>query len=125
MALLRMSAKSVFDDHMAENELLITRSMTELPQMFVTQYKKNVIPLTPFKTGALRRSIVTQVMGNQANIAWRLPYAIDQDEGVDQKSGTVYHHWTTPGTGPHFKDKAFEATIKQVDPMFRELGLVK
>lgn len=120
-----MSANAVFDDNLAENELLITRSMTELPQMFVTQFKKNVIPFTPYRSGALRRSIVTQVMGNQANIAWRLPYAVDQNEGQDQKTGTVYHHWTTPGTGPGFKDKAFAATIKQVDPMFRELGLVK
>lgn len=120
-----MSAKAVFDDHMAENELLITRSMVELPQMFVTQFKKNVIPFTPKDTGALRRSIVTQVLGNEARIGWRLPYAVDQDEGVDQKTGHVYSHWTTPGTGPHFKDKAFTATIKQIDPMFRELGLVK
>lgn len=123
--MLRMSAKAVFDDKLAEDELLITRSMTELPQMFVTQFKKNVIPFTPFKTGALRRSIVTQVIGHQANIAWRLPYAVDQDEGVDQKTGRVYRNYTTPGTGAHFKDKALAMTIQQVDPMFRELGLVK
>lgn len=123
--MLRMSAKAVFNDHMAENELLITRSMTELPRMFVTQFKKNVIPFTPKDTGALRRSIVTQVIGKKANIAWRLPYAIDQNEGVDQKTGRVYRNYTTPGTGPHFKDKALAMTIKQVDPMFRELGLTK
>ena len=121
--MLRMSAKAVFDDKMAENELLITRSVVTLPKMFVTQYRKNVAPLTPYKTGALRRSIVTQVMGNRANIAWRLPYAIDQNEGVDQKTGRVYRNYTTPGTGPKFKDKAFELTIRQIDPMFRELGL--
>jgi hypothetical protein len=92
--MLRMSARAVFDDRLAEDELLIT-------------------------------SIVTQVLGHKANIAWRLPYAVDQDAGVDQKTGNVYRHYTTPGTGPHFKDKALNLTIRQVDPMFRELGLTK
>lgn len=121
--MLRMSAKAVFDDKMAQNELLITRSMTELPRMFVTQFKKNALPLTPKKTGALRRSIVTQVIGHQANVAWRLPYAVDQNAGMDQKTGRIYRNYTTPGTGPHFKDKAMNLTIRQIDPMFRELGL--
>lgn len=121
--MLRMSAKAVFDDKLAEDELLITRSVTELPRMFVTQYRKNVAPITPKKTGALRRSIVTQVLGNQANIGWRLPYAIDQNQGFDSKTGAPYKNYTTPGTGPRFKDKALELTIRQVDPMFRELGL--
>lgn len=120
---LRMSASSVFDDHTADAELLITRSATELPRMFVEQFKKNVIPLTPMRSGALRRSIVTQVIGYEANIAWRLPYAIDQDAGVDQKTGRVYKKYTTPGTGPHFKDQALALTMRQVDPMFKELGL--
>lgn len=122
--MLRMSAKAVFDDKLAEDELLITRAAVNLPKMFVTQYKKNVLPLTPRRSGALRRSIVTSAVGHTAQIGWRLPYAIDQDLGVDQKSGRVYRNYTTPGTGPHFKDKALALTIKQLDPMFREVGLV-
>lgn len=123
--MLRMSAKAVFNDHTAENELLISRSVSTLPLMFVTRYKRNVAPLTPMKSGALRRSIVTQVVGHSANIAWRLPYAIDQNLGRDQQTGRVYKHYTTPGTGPNFKDRALAMTITQVDPMFRELGLTK
>jgi hypothetical protein len=121
--MFRISAKAVFDDHLAADELLITEAATNLPKMFTTQYRRNVLPLTPRKTGALRRSIVTQAIGHTAKIAWRLDYAIDQNLGVDQKTGRVYRHWTTPGTGPGFKDKALALTIRQLDPMFREVGL--
>lgn len=121
--MFRMSAKAVFDDKLAADELLITEAASNLPRMFTVQYRRNVLPLTPRKTGALRRSIVTQAIGHTAKIAWRLDYAIDQNLGVDQKTGTVYKHWTTPGTGPGFKDKALALTIRQLDPMFREVGL--
>lgn len=121
--MLRMSAKAVFDDKTAEAELLITRSATNLPRMFVENYKRNVAPITPKRTGALRRSIVTRSLGTEAEIAWRLPYAIDQDAGIDSITGRVYRNYTTPGTGPHFKDKAFAMTIQQIEPMFTELGL--
>lgn len=123
--MFRMSAKAVFDRKLQEDQLLITRSVTELPRMFVTQYKKNVAPITPRKSGALRRSIITQVIGKRANIAWRLPYAVDQNLGYDTVTGRPYRKYTTPGTGSHFKDKALDLTIRQVDPMFRELGLTK
>jgi hypothetical protein len=123
--MLRMSAKAVFDDHLAANELLITEAATNLPRMFTVQFRKNVIPFTPKKTGALRRSIVTQAIGHTAKIAWRLPYAVDQNLGVDQTTGRAYKRWTTPGTGPGFKDKALALTIRQLDPMFREVGLTK
>lgn len=121
--MLRMSAKAVFDDHTAEAELLITRSGSALPRIFVEHYKRNVVAITPKRTGALRRSIVTRAVGYEAEIGWRLPYAIDQDAGVDRITGRVYKNYTTPGTGPHFKDKAFRATILQVEPMFGEAGL--
>jgi len=120
-----MSAKAVFDDALAADELLITEAATNLPRMFVTQFRKNVIPFTPKKTGALRRSIVTQAQGTTAKIAWRLPYAVDQNAGVDLKTGVRYKNYTTPGTGSGFKDKALGLTIRQLDPMFREVGLRK
>jgi hypothetical protein len=123
--MLRISASSVFDDATAVNELLITRSAALLPRKFVEQYKRNVLPLTPKRSGALRRSIVTRASGYQAEIAWRLPYAVDQDAGIDSITGRVYRNYTTPGTGPHFKDQAMALTIRQIDPMFRELGLTK
>lgn len=121
--MLRISAKAVFDDKLAADELLITEAAVNLPRMFTVQYRKNVLPLTPKKTSALRRSIVTQSLGHTAKIAWRLPYAVDQNLGVDQATGRVYRHWTTPGTGPGFKDKALALTMQQLDPMFREVGL--
>lgn len=123
--MIRMSAKAVFDNNLKEDELLITRAVSNLPKMFAAQYRRNVAPITPKKSGALRRSIITQVSGKHANIGWRLPYAKDQNEGVDSVTGRVYRNYTTPGTGPHFKDIALAMTIRQLDPMFRETGLTK
>lgn len=121
--MLRLSAKAVFDDKMAANELLITEAASNVAPAFARRYRQNVVNFTPKKTGALRRSIVTQTTGHMAKIGWRLPYAIDQNLGVDQKTGRVYRHWTTEGTGPGFKDKALALTMQQLDPIFREVGL--
>lgn len=110
---------------MYTNGLLMTEAATNIPPEFAKRYRANVLGLTPKKSGALRRSIVTQVLGHTARIAWRLPYAVDQNLGVDQETGRVYRHWTTPGTGPGFKDRALALTMQELDPMFREFGLKK
>lgn len=121
--MLRMSAKAVFNDHTKDNVALVRRSTRILPELFVVQFRKNVAPITPKKTGALRRSIITTVSGGVGRIAWRLPYAADQEAGVDSKTGKPYHHWTTPGTGPHFMRKAYAKTYRDMQATLRQLGL--
>lgn len=120
-----MSAKAVFDNSLKYDQDLLRTSTAILPELWVTQFKKNVIPFTPKETGALRRSIITQVSGNKAYIAWRLPYAKDQNEGVDSKTGRPYEHWTTPGTGPDFMGKAYRKTYRDMQATIRSLGLTK
>jgi len=139
-----LSAKAFFDDHTQSNIRLLIRAETALPVEFVKRYKKNVAKITPKKTGALRRSIITQITGSQANISWRSPYAKAQNEGGhtvprkvtgpnkrDGGFGVImpltyrYTRYTTAGTGPKFATRAFMTTNNEMQSVLRELGLTK
>lgn len=137
-----LSAKAFFNDRIGDNITLIKQANTQLPAEFVKHYKKNVAPITPMKTGALRRSIITQVLGTRAQIGWRAPYAMAQDDGGhtvphavkgpntrDGGYGTIaagfyrYSRYTTPGTGPNFAHRAFMQTVSEMPSVYRELGM--
>lgn len=139
-----ITAKAFFDNKIDYNVTLLRRAETALPEEFVRLYKRNVVNLTPRKTGALRRSIITQALGNRAEIAWRMPYAKAQEDGGHTQSHTVrginhrdggggtiqpgsyrYRNYTTPGTGPHFATIAFKATTAQMPAIYRQLGLIE
>jgi len=122
--------------------MLLIRAETMIPAEFVRRYKKNVVKITPFKSGALRRSIITQQLGNTANISWRSRYAGAQNEGghnvsekrivnIDGHFVTLqpgfyrYRKYTTPGTGAHFANIAYKQTINEMPETMRELGLTK
>lgn len=118
-----ITAKAFFNNKIDYNVTLLRRAETALPEEFIRLYKRNVVDITPKKTGALRRSIITQALGNRAQIAWRMSYAKAQDDGGH--NGYIYRNYTTPGTGPHFATTAFRMTTAQMPAVYRELGLVK
>ena len=118
-----LTSKVFFENNAASNKLLIKQAETAIPQEFVRLFKKNVVSLTPKKTGALRRSIITQAVGSRAQIGWRSAYAKIQNQPEDY--GVVYRNYTTEGTGPHFAEKAFRATRDQLPAVARSLGLTK
>lgn len=140
-----ISAKAYFNPTKLNTTVqLYRRAETELPAEFVRLYKRNVVAITPRKSGALRRSIITQALGNRAEISWRMPYAMAQDKGGHTQSHTVrginkrdggggtimpgsyrYRNYTTPGTGPNFATIAFKATTAQMPAVYRQLGLTK
>lgn len=137
-----MSAKMFFEDNMPHNERLLIRAETDIPAEFIKRYKRNVVKITPMKSGALRRSIITLASRGRADISWRSAYAKRQNEGghsvtekrvvyIDGKFVTLmpgfyrYSNYTTPGTGPHFANVAFQRTRAEMPPVFRELGLTK
>ena len=137
-----LTAKAFFEDNTQNNIRLLIRAEETIPAEFVKRYKKNVVKLTPRKTGALRRSIITQQLGNTANISWRMPYAAAQNKGghtvtetrrvnIDGRFVTLkpgyyqYRHYTTPGTGSGFASQAFRETQREMPAVLRELGLTK
>lgn len=141
------SAKAFFKDGTANNTRVLIRAQETIPAEFVKRYKKNVVDITPRKTGALRRSIITQQLGDSAQISWRSPYAKAQNEGGHNVRSEVrgrirsgdrvgrfgiippgyyrYKNYTTAGTGPRFAFIAFQRTQAEMPAVLRELGLTK
>jgi hypothetical protein len=137
-----LSTQAFFENNIPGITNLLIRAETAIPQEFIRRYKANVVNITPRKTGALRRSIITRQLGNTAEISWRSPYAIPQNQGfhtvtsrrvvnIDGQFVTLmpgvyhYHKYTTPGTGPHFASIAYQKTINEMPAAMRELGLTK
>lgn len=100
---------------------LMVQTESNAPLYFTKQFKRNVVPLTPRKTSYLRRSIVSQVIRNRARIGWRAPYAQEQEQGYTVPS-KPYRKYTTPGTGPHFAERAMEQTKKDMDVFLDDLA---
>lgn len=137
-----LKTQAFFENAIPGNNALLIRAETAIPAEFVSRYKKNVLALTPRKSGALRRSIITQQLGGTAEISWRSAYAIPQNQGfhtvatkrvvnIDGHFVTLqpgvyrYRKYTTPGTGPHFANIAYQKTVSEMPAVIRELGLVK
>lgn len=120
-----ISAKAFFNESaMRHNNRLLFRAQTALPEEWLKRFRKNVVDMTPKESGALRRSIITQAIGTEANVSWRMPYARAQEYGGHDYPGQ-YRVYTTPGTGPHFGRKAFQKTNREMPQLLRELGLTK
>lgn len=136
-----ISAKAYFDDKTPLNDRLLIRAETEIPAEWAKRYRKNVVQITPRKTGALRRSIITQVVSGRAQIGWRSAYAAAQNQGghtvprpvsgPNRRDGgfaTIapgfyrYRRYTTPGTGPRFASIAFRKTNEELPLIYREVG---
>ena len=137
-----LSAKAFFEDGTANNTRVLIRAETQIPQEFTKRYRKNVFRITPKKSVALRRSIITQAIGNKAEISWRLPYAGAQNVGhhtvdrkrvvnIDGRYVTLspgvypYRNYTTRRTGPGFASIAYQKTQSEMPAVMRELGLTK
>ncbi len=120
-----ISANAYFNNKVPEFTRLLIRANTALPHEFVKRYRKNVVNITPKKSSALRRSIITRVTDGQADISWRSKYAYTQNLGRHPQTGLPYRNYTTPGTGPGFGSKAYKQTMAEMPSVLRELGLTK
>lgn len=138
-----LSAKVYFDDQTVHLNRLLIRAQTEMPREWLRLYKKNVMGITPMKTGALRKSIITQALGTTASVGWRSPYAGAQNAGGHTVSrpikGTIKHPHPRAGefgiipadfypysnNAKGFAFKAYKMTNAQMPAVLRELGLTK
>ena len=135
-----MSAKTFFDDNTNKNMGTLRRMETEMPADFVRIYRKNVARTTPHVSGALKSSIITQVLGNTGTVGWRLPYAAAQNEGGhDQKQPVQgWNHRDNDGYktikpgfyrykrgNKGFATRAFYQTQKDMEPLLRARGYIK
>lgn len=137
-----LSAQAFFENSIPDFNRLLIRAEADMPAEWLRRFRKNVIPLTPLKTGALRRSIITRQLGGTAEVSWRAPYALAQNEGghtvprsvkginpATGRGSTIaagyyrYRKYTTPGTGPHYANEAYVRTNSELPQIVRELGL--
>lgn len=139
-----LSAKAFFKDNTANYQILIKQAETGIPKDFVWLFKKNALSVTPKgETGYLRRSIITQAIGNRAQIGWRAPYAAAVNAGGHKDRTTHFapakgfgnggggyttspgwfHPYTTGSRG--FAERAFNATRAQMPAAIRARGLTK
>jgi hypothetical protein len=146
-----MSAKSFFIDHSSDNTRLLRTATYLIPQVYKQKFLANARKIAPIVTGGLRRSIVTQTIGNTVSIGWRVPYAASVDAGQHtvnvarrvRLSGSASHSRTgeklgggdymylTAGVHKHttgsagFLDRIKTATQKDMMAAIREMGLTK
>src|SRR6476619_2417599 len=75
-------------------------------------------PVTPQRTGGLRRDKLKQVVGLRASISWDKNYAGFQET-------KQFQHYTTPGTGRHFAENAVKReAIDNAGTYFRRAGVI-
>lgn len=76
-------------------------------------------PVTPMDTGNLRQQIQKQIESNkQGYIQWNANYALYQ-ENPPRK-----FNYTTPGTGPHFAEKAVKHVAENFSDYMRRAKVI-
>jgi len=81
---------------------------------------RNSTPITPMKTGQLRRSVIKQVLGLKGEIRWDKKYAVYQEAGYTR--GPI-RRYTTPGTGRAFAYRAVQKGVANTDAVAKKAGL--
>jgi len=82
---------------------------------------KRANPMTPKKRGNLRRDTIVQVLGLSGTVKWLKNYAAPQERGFGR--GPI-RNYTTPGTGPHFAEKAVTKAVENSGSQFKKAGLI-
>lgn len=85
-------------------------------RFMIDDIDRKSIPNTPKLTGDLRNRKLKQVLGLTARIGWITNYAVFQE----LKQFTNY---TTPGTGPHFAEKAVKEVVNAPQVYFDRAGI--
>lgn len=77
--------------------------------------RRTAAPITPMKTGELRSSAV--VRANEGVVNW----TADHSEILENKQ---FQNYTTPGTGPHFAERAVRQVEQRFDQHLRTAGVI-
>lgn len=72
-------------------------------------------PMTPMKTGELRSSSV--IRANEGVVNWTADHA-----GILENK--EFSNYTTPGTGPHFAERAVRQVEQRFDQHLRAAGVI-
>lgn len=104
-----------------DNNKSIYQDTAQKASIFLRQIGEEIVrmstPITPMKTGALRRDVLKEVLGLKGKVEWRKPYAAIQE--VKQ-----FKRYTTSGTGPHFAEKAAREIANKTAGIAKVSGLI-
>lgn len=78
-------------------------------RLMLNDIEKTAFKNTPKNKGNLRRDILKTVVAKKGTIIWGKNYAVYQET-------KQFKNYTTPGTGPHFAERA----VKKVADNYRE-----
>lgn len=95
----------------AEKELQMEMAI----RLALEDIRRTAQPLTPMKTGFLRSSAVIRQLEGVVN--WTADYAVYQEK-------KEYKNYTTPGTGPHFAERAVKQVQGRFDDHLRAAGVI-
>lgn len=104
------------DSNTNEVILRVTSNAEVAIRMFLEDVHKNSTEITPMRTGELRKRIRKSVSGKTGEIQWQSNYAIYQ-ENPSRK-----FKYTTPGTGPHYAEKAVKKAVDNFSKIISEVG---
>lgn len=90
-------------------------------RMIAEDIEAKATPITPKKTGQLRRSVIKQVLGLHGEIRWQKAYAAAQERGYTKG---VVRNYTTPGTGKAYAERAVRQTVANSSAIAKKAGLV-
>lgn len=75
-------------------------------------------PLTPRKTGDLRRMVSVRMQRNRAIITWEKEYAAAQEDG--RTHGRPIRNYTEAGTGKGFAKKGVDKAVKDFPTIYKQ-----
>lgn len=76
-----ISVKAALAGGIDRNQLLLRQFRTEHPYVHRNTYFRIARAISPERTGRLKRSIGSQILGDQLTIIWRAPYAAAVNAG--------------------------------------------
>jgi hypothetical protein len=104
-----------------DNTAQIVRDMTINANVFLRNMADEIVdiadPVTPKKTGDLRRTVLRQVLGTNGKVVWTRGYAAIQET-------KQFRRYTTPGTGPHYAEGAVKKAIDKTEQVAKKSRLV-
>lgn len=113
-----MSVKIIDNTPQVKND--IDRKASLFLRFMAEDIHKASTPITPMKTGQLRRSVIKQVLGKKGQIRWDKRYAVYQEAGYSK--GPI-RRYTTPGTGKAFAYRAVQKGVANTDSIASKAGL--
>lgn len=107
----------------------VESTITQKASIFLRFVAEEIVNIAKPSTPAsavnprLRNDVLKQVLGLHAIIKWDKVYAQYQEAGERADGSHKVKNYTTPGTGPHFAEKAVKQVLQRTQQIAKKAGL--